>query len=83
MTGNRRVGSIRASQPLVSGIFDERPEEFVSTGVRIYGPGATVAQDLEPEALAVSFDSGTAWIGLQRNNAIAFLDVLQAKVVGI
>ncbi len=63
--------------------FNNRREELVAAGVRIYGPGATVARDLEPEALAVSFDSQTAWIGLQRNNAIAVLDIPRAKVVDI
>ncbi len=63
--------------------FNNRGEELVSAGVRIYGPGATVARDLEPEALAVSFDSQTAWIGLQRNNAIAVLDIPRAKIVEI
>ena len=38
--------------------------------IRIFGPGATVAQDLEPEYIAVSHDSKTAWVTLQENNAI-------------
>ena len=63
--------------------FNPQRDELRAAGVRIYGPGATVAQDLEPEALAVSFDSQTAWIGLQRNNAIAVLDIPRAKVVSI
>jgi len=33
--------------------------------VRVYGPGATVAQDFEPEYIAVSADSRTAWVTLQ------------------
>ena len=44
-------------------------------GVRIFGPKATVAQDLEPEYVAVSADSKTAWITLQENNAVAIIDV--------
>ncbi len=63
--------------------FNDRREELVAAGVRIYGPNASVAQDLEPEALAVSFHSRTAWVGLQRNNAIAVLDIPRAKVVDI
>jgi hypothetical protein len=51
--------------------------------VRIYGPGATVAQDLEPEYIAVSHDSKTAWITLQENNAMAILDIKRAKIVDI
>ncbi|RSK50194.1 choice-of-anchor I family protein [Hymenobacter rigui] len=48
-------------------------------GIRIYGGTAaapsTVAQDLEPEYVAVSADSRTAYITLQENNAIATLDL--------
>lgn len=43
----------------------------VPSGVRVFGPAATVAQDLEPEYIAVSPDSKTAWVSLQENNALA------------
>ncbi|HET6565108.1 MAG TPA: choice-of-anchor I family protein, partial [Xanthomonadales bacterium] len=49
-------------------------------GVRISGPGASVAQDLEPEYIAVSHDSKTAWVTLQENNAMAIIDISQAHV---
>jgi hypothetical protein len=52
-------------------------------GVRIFGPGATDAQDLEPEYIAPSNDSKTAWITLQENNAIAELDVRNATITRI
>jgi 2',3'-cyclic-nucleotide 2'-phosphodiesterase/3'-nucleotidase/5'-nucleotidase len=44
-------------------------------GIRIYGPNATVAQDLEPEYITVSHDSKTAWVTLQENNALAVVDI--------
>jgi hypothetical protein len=48
--------------------------------VRVFGPGASVAQDLEPEYIAVSPDSRTAWVTLQENNAIAVIDIRRARV---
>jgi len=54
--------------------------------IRIFGPGATVAQDLEPEYITVSDDSKTAWVTLQENNAIAELDIRNGffrRVIGL
>ena len=51
--------------------------------VRVFGPNATVAQDLEPEYIAVSDDSTTAWISLQENNAFAKLDIKSATITNI
>ncbi|XP_050401100.2 mesenchyme-specific cell surface glycoprotein [Patella vulgata] len=41
---------------------------------------ATLAQDLEPEYIAVSSDGNTAYVTLQENNAIAQLDLRQGIV---
>jgi len=52
-------------------------------GVRIVREGATAAEDLEPEYLALSSDSTTAWIALQENNALAEIDIATATITGI
>jgi len=52
-------------------------------GVRIFGPGATVAQDLEPEYITFSKDSRYAWVSLQEANAFALVDVRLATVLDI
>ena len=49
--------------------------------VRIFGPGATVAQDLEPEYITVAGDR--AFVTLQENNAIAEIDIESASVIAI
>lgn len=60
-----------------------REAELIAKGVRIFGPGANAAQDLEPEYIAVSPDGLTAFVTLQENNAIARLDVVKAEIVDI
>jgi hypothetical protein len=54
-----------------------------AAGVRIFGPGANAAQDLEPEYLAVSVDNQTAYVTLQENNAIAVLDLKSQSFTAI
>ncbi len=51
--------------------------------IRIFGPNATVAQDLEPEYITVDKRSRTAWVTLQENNAIAVLDIRSGEFVSL
>jgi len=63
--------------------FNSQKAALQDAGVRIFGPGASVAQDLEPEYIAVSADSATAWVSLQENNALAKVDIASATVTEI
>ncbi|OEU79964.1 MAG: alkaline phosphatase [Desulfobacterales bacterium S5133MH4] len=63
--------------------FNARAEALKAAGVRIFGPGATVAQDLEPEYIAVSRDSKKAWVSLQENNAVAVLNIPARRITHV
>jgi hypothetical protein len=55
----------------------------LESSIRIFGPNATVAQDLEPEYVAISKDSATAYVSLQENNGLAVVDLLTGAVTDI
>jgi 2',3'-cyclic-nucleotide 2'-phosphodiesterase/3'-nucleotidase/5'-nucleotidase len=67
--------------------FNADRDALERQGVRITAPNAsapdgraTLAQDLEPEYIAVAPDGHTAWATLQENNAIAMIDVDAARI---
>lgn len=60
--------------------FNEEIDNLRAAGVRIFGPNATVAQDLEPEFVAVSPDDSKAFVNLQEANAFAIVDIATATV---
>ena len=57
--------------------FNSRRDELVAAGVKI-DPGATVAQDLEPEYAAAQ--GNNAYVTLQENNAVAVIKMNQCRV---
>ncbi|MBL8514054.1 MAG: choice-of-anchor I family protein [Betaproteobacteria bacterium] len=63
--------------------FNGQEDALRSQGIRIFGPGANAAKDLEPEYIAVSADSRTAWVTLQENNAVAIVDIAAARVTAL
>ncbi len=65
------------------GSFDGQIASLRTAGVRIYGPGASVSQDLEPEYITVSADSKTAYVTLQENNAIATVDIATKTITSV
>ncbi|WP_413165445.1 choice-of-anchor I family protein [Capilliphycus salinus ALCB114379] len=52
-----------------------KADKLIGEGIRIFGPNATVAEDLEPEYITISEDGKKAWVSFQENNAIGLLDL--------
>ena len=71
----RRGPALLTQDDVRTATFDDSIPKINQASIRVYGPGASLAQDLEPEYIAVSHDSKTAWVTLQENNAIAILDI--------
>jgi YVTN family beta-propeller protein len=63
--------------------FNGQADALRQSGVRIFGPNATVAQDLEPEYITLSPDSSTAYVTLQENNGLAVINVNTATVTAV
>ncbi len=53
------------------------------SGLKINGPGATVAQDLEPEYISVAPDNKRAFVSLQENNGIAVINLATDSIESI
>ena len=62
--------------------FNEQEDTLRAEGVRSF-PDATVAQDVEPEYIAVSPDGTKAFVTLQEANAIAIVDIATATIESI
>jgi hypothetical protein len=63
--------------------YNGQEDALRELGVRIFGPGASAAQDLEPEYITVSRNSRTAWVSLQEANALAVVDIRRAVVTDL
>jgi 2',3'-cyclic-nucleotide 2'-phosphodiesterase / 3'-nucleotidase / 5'-nucleotidase len=61
----------RMVQTATFAAFNGQRQQLAEDGLRIFGPNATVAQDLEPEHIAARDDR--AWVTLQENNALAMI----------
>lgn len=67
----RRVGFERFDRPELRAALEQ-------SGVRVFGPGASVAQDLEPEYIAT--EKNKAYVTLQENNALAIINIAGGTV---
>lgn len=60
--------------------FESQKAALMANGLRIFGPGASFTQDIEPEYVTVDASSSFAWVTLQENNGMARVD-LKRKVI--
>lgn len=70
--------------------FNGQAASLIAEGVRLMvnvpafaAAGTTVAQDLEPEYIAISADGTTAFVTLQEANSVAILDIASATITDI
>lgn len=63
--------------------FNDQSQALAAKGFRVFGPGADLSTDVEPEYITVSSDSKTAFIALQENNGIAKLDIASKTITEI
>lgn len=80
-------GAANVTQADVSSVsftgFNSQQAQLIADGVRIFGPNATVAMDLEPEFIALSANGDTAWVSCQENNALVVVDVPSATALSV
>ncbi len=81
------VGATNLTQANVTTLdfhaFNTQETQLKTAGVRIFGPNASVSQDLEPEYITVSEDNTKAWVTLQENNAIAVINLINLQITDI
>lgn len=70
-------------QTLDFSAFNAQKAQLQAAGVRIFGPNASVGQDLEPESITILPDGNTAYVTLQENNALAVVDLITPKISSI
>ncbi|WP_456438726.1 choice-of-anchor I family protein [Psychroserpens sp.] len=63
--------------------FNDQLSCLKSEGLRVFSPNASLAQDIEPEYIAVSDDNNTAWVALQENNALAKINLVSKTIESI
>ncbi|MCF8239242.1 MAG: esterase-like activity of phytase family protein [Saprospiraceae bacterium] len=63
--------------------YNDKAESLRNKGIRLFGPNASVAQDLEPEYITFTGDGSRAYVSCQEANALAVIDIATATVLDI
>lgn len=81
------ISIIEVSSGVVSTLgfdsFNSQLSGLEENGFRVFGPNASLAQDVEPEYVAISDDSKTAWVTLQENNGMAKVNLESKQIEAI
>lgn len=62
--------------------YNNQKVSLQNKGIRIFGPNASVAQDLEPEYITIAEDS-LAYVAMQENNALAVININTAEILDL
>ena len=76
------VASATATQ-VTFDAFNSRKASLQNRGIRIFGTNSSVAQDIEPEYIAVSEEKNLAYVTCQENNALAVINLTNNMVIDI
>lgn len=63
--------------------FNSQQSDLEAQGFRVFGPNASLAQDVEPEYITVSENSMFAWVSLQENNGMAKVNLSTKTIEAI
>jgi hypothetical protein len=61
--------------------FNGQDSLLKAQGIRLFPQAASVAQDLEPEYIAINDDNTKAYVSIQEQNAMAVIDIATATVL--
>jgi DNA-binding beta-propeller fold protein YncE len=62
--------------------FAGQQADLARNGFKVFGPTG-FAQNIEPEYVAISDDSNTAWVTLQENNGMARVDLVARRITNV
>lgn len=63
--------------------YNGQAAALVAQGIRVFSTSASVAQDFEPEYVAVSDDNSKAYVTLQENNALVTIDLNTNTIISL
>jgi hypothetical protein len=63
--------------------YNTQSTVLIAQGIRLFSTSATVAQDLEPEYIAVSDDNTKAYVSIQEANALLTIDLTTNSIVSL